>query len=76
MESKKEIYDLMPKEYYPPTIFFKAGTDTATILQIVRQRNFSFPVVGKPDIGQKGLSVKKLEDENDLIEYSVDFLVQ
>jgi hypothetical protein len=80
MESKKEIYDLMPQKYYPPTIFFKAGTDAATILQIVRQRNFRFPVVGKPDIGQKGLSVKKLEDENELLEYAgyskVGFLVQ
>jgi hypothetical protein len=80
MESKKEIYDLIPPEYYPPTLFFKAGTKTESILQIVRGNNFSYPLVGKPDIGQKGLSVKKLENENELVAYAVDskvdFLVQ
>jgi hypothetical protein len=80
MESKKEIYDLIPKEYYPPTIFFRSGTHAGAVLTTVRQQNFNYPLVGKPDIGQKGISVKKLENENELLEYAtgsrVDFLVQ
>jgi len=80
MESKKEIYDLIPFEYYPPTLFFKAVTQSNEIIEMIHQRNLKFPLVGKPDIGMKGMMVKKLENENDVISYAsnskVDFLIQ
>ena len=80
MESKKQIYDLMPGQYYPPTLFFKANPNKDEILEIVKQKGLVFPMVGKPDIGMKGMSVKKLENEADLLDYAasskVDFLVQ
>lgn len=80
MESKKEIYDLIPKEYYPATIFFRAGSPVEEILSRVKQNGFSFPLIGKPDIGMKGRSVKKLEHRDDLADYAlnskVDFLIQ
>ena len=80
MESKKEIYDLIPGEYYPPTVFFNSNCTENEIPETVRKIGLKFPMVGKPDIGMKGMSVKKLENENDLIEYAagskVDFLVQ
>lgn len=80
MESKKAIYDIIPEAYYPATLFFRAGTATEEVFEQIRQRQLRFPLVGKPDIGMQGLSVKKLETENEVIEYAlgskVDFLVQ
>jgi hypothetical protein len=80
MESKKEIYDLIPFEYYPPTLLFSKSISHKEIIALVRQRNLKYPLVGKPDIGMKGMMVKKLENENDVIAYAtsskVDFLVQ
>jgi hypothetical protein len=80
MESKKEIYDLIPFEYYPSTLFFKAFTHPDEILALVKQRNLRYPLVAKPDIGMKGMMVKKLENDNDLVNYTtnskVDFLIQ
>jgi len=80
MESKKQIYDLIPAEYYPPTLLFETNTTANEILETVKQKGLKFPMVGKPDIGMKGKSVKKLENETDLIDYAagskVDFLVQ
>jgi hypothetical protein len=80
MESKKEIYDLIPEQYYPPTLFFSHHSPWEDILNKVKERRFRFPMIGKPDIGQKGMSVKKLENETDLVEYAenskVDFLIQ
>jgi hypothetical protein len=80
MESKKAIYDMTPEVYYPATLFFKAGTATEEILYAIQQRHLGFPLVGKPDIGMQGLSVKKLESGKDVIAYAlgsrVDFLVQ
>lgn len=80
LESKKEIYDLIPHEYYPPTLFFRKKTSARQILDEIKKCSMLFPLIGKPDIGMQGLSVKKLADENDVAAYAaeskVDFLVQ
>lgn len=80
MESKKEIYDLIPPEFYPQTLFFKANTQAEKVLIEISESGLKFPMVGKPDIGMKGMMVKKIENKNDLQEYAVnskvDFLVQ
>jgi len=80
MESKKEVYDLIPFEYYPATLFFKASSSTQDILALIKQRNLKYPLIGKPDIGMKGMMVKKLENEKELLSYvtnsKVDFLIQ
>jgi hypothetical protein len=80
MESKKEIYNIIPQEYYPQTLFFKAGTDKHTIINELYESNLRYPLIGKPDIGGRGRGVKKLETINDVINYTqkslTDFLLQ
>jgi hypothetical protein len=80
MESKKQIYDLLPWEYYPETIFVKRDTGIEDLLKEIQHKKFQFPIIGKPDIGMQGISVQKLSDEKDLFEYAsnskVDFLLQ
>ena len=80
LESKKAIYDIMPKEYYPSTLFFKHGTDYKRLIGDVNRSSIKFPMIGKPDVGGKGRSVKKLNNYDELIDYAnnskVDFLLQ
>jgi hypothetical protein len=80
MESKWDIYKLLPKEYYPNTLIFKGGLNEKIVTNIIKRHKFHYPLIGKPDIGLKGMSVKKLESEYDLIEYvkysKVHFLIQ
>jgi hypothetical protein len=80
MESKKEIYDILPKGYYPGTLLFNSGSTATKIIEEINKNNFQFPLIGKPDIGMQGLAVKKLDNENDVIAYAktsrVDFLIQ
>jgi hypothetical protein len=80
MESKKKIYDIIPQQYYPPTIYFLAGTHQQAVITELLSRNFTYPLIGKPDIGGQGRGVKKLYNQQDLVEYaknsSLDFLVQ
>lgn len=80
MESKWEIYNLLPEGSYPSTVFIRAGSNPADIIQSVQNSNLKYPLVGKPDIGMQGKSVQKLENENELVAYAmqskVDFLVQ
>jgi hypothetical protein len=80
MESKKQIYDILPGGYYPMTVLFKAGTDSPTIVETIKMSDLTFPLIGKPDIGLQGLAVDKLNNERELIDYAsrsrVDFLIQ
>jgi len=80
MESKKEIYDLLPGEYYPRTLLFKNNSNGKDILDQIKQNSLKYPLIGKPDIGMQGIAVKKLENELDVVAYAksskVDFLIQ
>jgi hypothetical protein len=80
MESKKEIYDIIPAEYIPHTLFFTYGTAPADILKAVADSGISFPCIAKPDIGGKGRGVEKIQALQDIAVYAakirMDFLVQ
>lgn len=80
MESKKEIYDIIPEQYIPKTLFFKNGTDAAAILEAVAASGISFPCIAKPDIGGKGRGVQKIYAMDEIATYAgkinMDFLVQ
>ncbi len=80
LESKKDIYDLMPPQYYPATLFFKAGTTTDMVAKEVATQAYTFPLIGKPDIGGRGRGVKKLENMEEVMAYArdskVDYLLQ
>lgn len=80
MESKKKVYDLIPQQYYPKTLFFKHNTDLKTLLQQIEQAEIHYPFIMKPDIGMKGFGVEKIESQEDVAAYLdkifMDFLVQ
>jgi len=80
MESKKQIYDLLPKMYYPKTILIKENTDLKEIVATVIEKQIYFPLIAKPDIGLRGSGVKKIKTVSELKEYAekanFDFLIQ
>lgn len=80
MESKKQIYDLLPEKYYPKTILVKENTDLKTIVDKVVEKEIHFPLIAKPDIGLRGSGVKKIKTISELKEYAqkanFDYLLQ
>ena len=80
MESKKEIYNMIPQQYYPATLLFQPGSKAVEVLEEMKLKGLQFPVVAKPDIGMRGMLVQKIHTENELENYivntKVDFLVQ
>jgi hypothetical protein len=80
MESKKEIYNLIPQHYYPKTELIKEGTDFEEILKTVQEAKIKYPLIAKPDIGLRGSGVKKINSIADLKEYAgkanFDYVVQ
>ena len=79
-EGKREMYDLLPKEYYPRTIYIRPSDSFDTVKQQVELNGFSYPFVVKPDVGMKGLLFRKVDSEKELRTYHsrnlVDYIIQ
>jgi hypothetical protein len=80
MESKKAIYDLLPKKYYPKTILIRENTALPEIVNTLVKHDVYFPIIVKPDIGLRGSGVKKIKTISELKRYvekaNFDFLLQ
>lgn len=79
-ESKWKIFELVPKEYYPSTILVEAEEELDTIYSRMLVAGISFPMIAKPDRGERGWAVKKINSREELDSYKaslqVSFLVQ
>ena len=76
-EEKSEIYKLMPKESYPKTLLINdKNRDELKEMAI----SIGFPLIAKPNIGERGQGVEIIRSLQGLIRYSdtitVDFLLQ
>ena len=80
MDSKMEIYDLIPKHFYPETRFVKEKMPFAEIIILLENTTLTFPLIAKPDIGLRGSAVKKIENLEELKSYhskaNFDYLLQ
>jgi hypothetical protein len=68
-ESKKDIFELIPSSLQPKTIFFQQGVEPTEVLNQILLKGFSFPLIGKPDIGGRGRGIKKLDNSDTLFKY-------
>ncbi len=79
-ESKWKIFQLVPKEYYPATILVDGSEHIDIIEQRMNFAGITFPVIAKPDRGERGWCVKKISTINELNAYkaalNVSFLIQ
>lgn len=80
MDSKIEIYDLIPQQFYPKTDFVKEQLPFEEVENILTNSKIKFPFIAKPDIGLRGSAVKKINTLDDLKNYhskaNFDYLVQ
>ena len=81
LESKYKTEQLVPKKYSPETIFIKKGLIIKKILAQISIHTINFPLIIKPDIGFRGLLVKKINSEKELQEYikkynSINLIIQ
>jgi hypothetical protein len=79
-ESKDDVLRLIPDQYKPKTILIKAPQAKPAVLSLLKDAGFSFPVIFKPDQGERGFMVKKISSESQveayLNSYTKDFLIQ
>ncbi len=79
-ESKFNILKRIPSSHVPPTVFVKQGTDFDEILEKMKDIGLTWPVIAKPDVGERGLLVSIINSEAELRKYisrcPADFLIQ
>ena len=76
-EKKSDIFSIMPHQYIPKTHLINTGA-IETALDTAHE--LGYPLITKPNVGERGNWVKKIEDEEQLRDYvkrcRVDFLMQ
>lgn len=79
-ESKFKILNKIPKVYKAKTVFIKRNSSLVTVVQHMNEVGLKFPVIFKPDLGERGYRVKRIYNEAEAQQYistfRFDFLVQ
>jgi hypothetical protein len=68
-ESKYATIELIPAAFKPISLFIKANDPIPNTLENLHKKNIQFPLIIKPDIGFRGLLVKRIKTEIELIDY-------
>lgn len=80
MDSKIEIYEMIPQKFYPKTTFVKEKIPFNAVELLLENSKIIFPFVVKPDIGFRGSAVKKVSNFEELKTYhskaNFDYLLQ
>lgn len=78
-ESKIDILNQVPEAYKPQTLWVPKE-ELTQIKEKITQSGLEFPVIVKPNVGERGLGVEKIDDAIALKHYlqkvSVDLIVQ
>lgn len=80
-ESKMAVLNKIEAQFKPKTLFFRHPIQSSdTILNQLLLANVWFPIIAKPDRGERGFRVEKLNSEAELSEYLLlnkqDLIVQ
>lgn len=79
--SKMDYYRFLPEEIIPKTLLINKNIENYKLQNLIIENKFQFPLIVKPDKGQRGKEVKKVNSMNELIDFLVqasrdDFLLQ
>lgn len=79
-ESKYDILKKIPQHLIPRTIVVEPNASAAEVQDQLKTHGYKLPVIFKPDLGERGFLVKRINNVEDINEYlkriRVRFLVQ
>lgn len=79
-ESKAKILDAISDEFKPKTLFISTDTHIDSILEQVDEQGLTYPIIAKPNVGERGWRVEKINHWEHLVNYAQhrpgDFLIQ
>ncbi len=79
-EGKKEMYDQLPENLIPLTIYIRHDLPFSEVKKQVEAAGFTYPFIVKPDVGMKGILFRKIDTEEQLQKYHehipVEYIIQ
>ena len=79
-ESKFEVLNMVPTELKPRAILIHVPTDLDSILSLIKNSGMNYPLIFKPDLGERGWMVRKIKNDKEanqyLLEIKTDFIIQ
>jgi hypothetical protein len=79
-ESKFEVLSLVPDLVKPKTLLIKLPTTQNDVLDRMKEQGLTFPLIFKPDLGERGWMVRRIKNSDDVSRYlqeiKIDFIVQ
>lgn len=79
-ESKIKILDQVPQEWKPQTIFIPRKSTCPTVMQQLKAAGLDYPIIAKPNVGERGFMVAKINNDQELDTYikqsRADFIIQ
>ena len=79
-ESKYATINLVPQTHRPKGFLFEKNSDPKTALKEIGQHELDYPLIAKPDRGFRGYLVRKINDQEQLLNYlngvGEDILIQ
>ncbi|MDT0554304.1 D-alanine--D-alanine ligase [Urechidicola vernalis] len=76
MESKFDTIKMIPERLRPKTVLICEGEPIETVLEKIKQEHLNFPLIAKPDIGFRGLLVKKINSREELEQYLLKYPIK
>jgi hypothetical protein len=70
--SKYDILRQLAPKFLPRTVLFQSAPTLELLKQQMQQEGISYPVILKPDQGERGWKVEKISNETQLISYLSD----
>ena len=67
--SKSEVLKTIPAQYIPKTVFVPKNSSEACITDMLQKNDITYPFIIKPDVGERGTQVEKINDINELANY-------
>lgn len=66
---KKEIYERLPQEFYPKSIYIEPSFSLNEVEQRMKDAGLQYPIAVKPNIGMMGLMFRKIDNRGELSIY-------
>lgn len=79
-ESKFDVLQKIPSGWVPKTVLVRQPATPNDVDRIINENCFTYPVIFKPDIGERGFMVKRISSAVEIASYIAlmkhDFLIQ
>lgn len=71
--SKKQILDKIPQRYIPKTKLLSTPFNHSNLMKEMKEEGFTYPVIFKPDLGERGWKVERISNEKEAKKYLESF---